>query len=99
MNMDIFESAEGFDWDDHNIEKIIRKHGVTPGECEEALLGELIVYFDDKHSQNEIRYIALGETFSGKLLFIVLTIRKNKVRIISARPMSRKEREVYYEKI
>jgi len=45
---------------------------------------------------NEKRYLALGSTNSGRCLTIVFTIRKkNLIRVISARDMSRKERKAY----
>ena len=99
MNEELFSTIEGYDWDKHNTEKILHKHGVLPMECEEALLGDVIVVPDEKHSSIEQRYNALSATFAGKMLFIVFTIRNKKIRIISARPMNKKEREVYNEKI
>ena len=50
------------------------------------------------HSATEERYYTLGKTDAGRLLFVVFTRRGNKVRIISARDMHRKERRVYDEK-
>ena len=41
------------------------------------------------------RYYALGQTDARRLLFIVFTIRDDLIRVISARPMSRRERRVY----
>ena len=99
MNEELFNAIEGYDWDKHNTEKIAQKHGVLPMECEEALLGDIIVVPDEKHSAIEQRYNALSTTFAGKMLFIVFTIRNEKIRVISARPMNKKEREVYNEKI
>jgi len=50
---------------------------------------------DEKHSEQEERYYALGHTDAGRLLFLVFTIRNNLIRVISARDMSKKERERY----
>ena len=50
---------------------------------------------DTVHSQHEERYYALGQTDSGRLLFIAFTMREDLIRVISARDMSRKERKVY----
>jgi uncharacterized DUF497 family protein len=47
----------------------------------------------------EPRYYVLGRTNDERHLFIVFTIRKNKIRVISARDMSRKERRIYREQI
>jgi len=46
-------------------------------------------------SNTETRYYALGQTDDERQLFIVCTIRDNLIRVISARDMSKKEREVY----
>ena len=50
---------------------------------------------DTEHSEDEKRYYVLGQTDNGRLLFIAFTMRGKRVRIISARDMSRKERKVY----
>lgn len=85
-----------FEWDEGNIEKSDRQHGVTPKEAEEVFFDEeLGVISDIKHSFNEERFIALGRTFERKNLFVVFTMRNHKVRIISARKMHRKEVEKY----
>ncbi len=89
----------GFEWDKWNIDKSYRKHGITPREAEEIFLDEDINFAEDvEHSQKEVRYSALGKTSESKLLFIVFTIRGNKIRIISARQANRKERR-FYEKV
>ena len=50
---------------------------------------------DDKHSLAEIRFYALGKTDAGRLLFVAFTIRGEKVRVISARDMTVRERRRY----
>jgi uncharacterized DUF497 family protein len=93
-----FSRYKGFQWDKGNIDKSYKKHKISPNESEEVFLDEnLKVIKDFKHSQKEERFIALGKTFSGKKLFVVFTVRGDKIRIISARPMNKKERK-YYEK-
>lgn len=91
---------KGFEWDKANIDKSYKKHGITPNQAEEIFLDEdLKIIRDIKHSQKEARFIALGQNFEKKLLFIVFTLRKDKIRIISARPMNKKERRIYEKKI
>ncbi len=53
---------------------------------------------DNKHSQYEMRCIAYGISDKKKKLMVVFTNRNKKIRVISARAMSKKER-LYYEKI
>lgn len=87
---------EGFDWDDGNIEKNWKTHHVTPQEAEQVFFNRpLVVAADVKHSRSEKRYLVLGRTDSGRPLFIVFTMRKPFLRIISARDMNKKERMVY----
>jgi len=92
------ERIGGFDWDAGNARKNER-HGVSRSEAEQVFLDpRLLVVKDDKHSLAESRFHALGMTLAGRALHIAFTLRTNgtKIRIISARGMSRKERN-YYE--
>lgn len=85
-----------FDWDKGNVDKSYQKHGITPNEAEEVFLDEkAIIIRDIKHSQKEERFILLGQTIGGKLLFIVFTMRGAKIRIVSARVANQKERRQY----
>ena len=91
-----FSKITGFDWDEWNINKSWEKHLVNPAECEESFMTESkLISKDEKNSVRENRYRMLSQTFSERRLFIVFTIRKNKIRIISARDQSRKERNQY----
>ena len=86
----------GFQWDAGNSEKNWISHQVSKSECEQIFFNQpLIIGDDEKHSQLEIRYYSLGQTDTGRLLFIVSTIRDGLLRVISARDMSKKEKEVY----
>lgn len=88
--------CSGFDWDKGNIQKNWIKHQVSPNECEQIFFNRpLLIHDDIKHSQNEDRFYALGVTDMNRMLFVAFTVRNNLIRIISARDMSHKEREVY----
>ncbi|SMC78202.1 hypothetical protein SAMN02746065_11020 [Desulfocicer vacuolatum DSM 3385] len=94
--IEILKQCNGFDWDDGNINKNWLKHKVSPAECEQIFFNRPLVIQDDiKHSEEEKIFYALGRTDSKRTLFIAFTVRNNRVRVISARDMSRKEREVY----
>jgi uncharacterized DUF497 family protein len=89
-------SIVGFDWDEGNQEKNWLKHRVTTSECEETFFNlPLLLRPDPSHSQAESRYFVLGQTNAGRYLFVAFTIRKDKIRVISARDMSQKERAIY----
>ena len=93
---DLVFQAVGFEWDESNSEKNWRKHGVRPTECEEVFLRTpLLVEDDSRHSDDESRYVVLGQTEAGRPLFVVFTLRDNLIRVISARDMSRRERRSY----
>jgi uncharacterized DUF497 family protein len=95
-----FQLVIGFEWDAGNAYKSQDKHGISQGEVEEILFNHpLLVSGDEKHSELEHRYLALGITSSGTLLSVVFTLRKKAtlIRVVSARPMSKKER-AFYEK-
>ena len=92
--------VEEFEWDKHNTEKIEKKHKLHYVEIEEVFFDEKLKSLPDiEHSKVEERYMALGRTRMGKLLFVAFTIRKERIRVISARFMSRKERRWFYEEI
>ena len=96
MISDLLLKCTGFEWDRHNSEKIKSRHNVTPVECEQVFFNIPVVSGDDeKHSEKENRFCVLGQTDSGRLLFLVFTVRRDKLRIISARDMNRKERRAY----
>ena len=92
----LINECKGFDWDEGNILKNWEKHGVSASECEQIFFNfPLIAYHDEKHSIRETRFYALGHTDARRYLFIVFTIRKDLIRVISARDMNRKERRIY----
>ena len=85
----------GFDWDPGNWRKSELKHGIAMPEAQEVLLNDPQCQVDTRHSGDEQRYVALGTTNEGRRLFVSLTVRRSRVRVISARPMSRKERTIH----
>ncbi|OGG53388.1 hypothetical protein A3H16_01505 [Candidatus Kaiserbacteria bacterium RIFCSPLOWO2_12_FULL_53_8] len=96
--MRIFADVVGFEWDDGNKDKNLKKHGVTNEGCEQSFSDERrIVREDTKHSRHEARHWLIGKTPQNRLLFVSFTIRKSRIRVISARNASRKERTYYEE--
>ena len=86
-----------FNWDSGNSDKNKGSHGVEDWECEEVFFDPKKVILKDKlHSNQEERFILLGQTRQNRLLYLVFTIRSEKIRIISARDITkRKEIEIY----
>lgn len=86
-----------FDWDEGNTRKN-EKHSVSMAEAEQIFFNEpLLLLADIKHSQGESRFHALGRTDDGRTLHITFTLRNadEKIRVISARNMHKKERTIY----
>ena len=87
-----------FEWDKGNKDKNWLKHRVTNEECEEVFFDKnKKILKDVLHSDKEKRFIILGKTKKGRLLFVVFTIRNKKIRVISARDINKKE-VILYEK-
>ncbi len=83
-----------FDWDQGNLDHI-QKHNVIATEAEEIFYNDVIYFPDTRHSSQEERFLAYGVTNDARLLTIIFTIRKSKVRIVSARDQHKKERAIY----
>lgn len=94
-----FQKITGFDWDSGNARKNQDKHGVSMMEAEQTFFNApLLMLEDGRHSHSEVRIHALGSTDEGRRLHITFTLRGNgqRIRVISARDMHRKER-IFYE--
>lgn len=93
---DLFRGDLEFEWDKGNIDKNWIKHKISNKEAEEAFLDELgLLGEDEAHSTNEPRYKFLGVTRRKRRLSIFFTIRNGKLRVISARSMSKKDKIKY----
>jgi len=92
----ILRECTGFEWDEGNRTKNWETHDGSQSECEQLFFNRpVIVRRDAGHSELEVRFYVLGRTDASRLLFAVFTIRGDKVRVISARDMSRAERQRY----
>lgn len=92
---DILKDCKGFDWDEANSIHIAR-HKVLPNEAEDVFFDKANTLYDDlKHSIKEVRFIIIGKTQKGRLLYQVFTKRENKIRILSSRDINRKEVKLY----
>jgi uncharacterized DUF497 family protein len=88
----------GFDWDSGNSRKSVKKHDVSQSEAEQLFFNvPLLLLSDRKHSRDEARYHALGQTDAARQLHVTFTLRRRGtlIRVISARDMHRKERKIY----
>ena len=92
------DTSSRYEWDAGNLAKC-QTHGVTIAEIEQVLGNDPFLVPDYDHSQHEDRYIAVGANRTGRLIFVIFTLRvsdrRELVRPISARYMHRKEIERY----
>ncbi len=84
-----------FEWDEKKAEINLQKHGISFETAAHVFLDQdRIEIFDEAHSENEERFITIG--LAGNVLFVVYTERTPKIRLISARLATPKERRLYY---
>lgn len=82
---------ELFDWDDANILHLA-EHEVTPEEAEEVMIGDTFELDFEKSDRGEDRWSYIGETARGRVLQVVITIRGERIRVVTAfRPTARDE--------
>lgn len=85
-----------FEWDDAKAQQNERKHLVSFEEAATVFADPLALTIDDPmHSQQEDRFVTIGESARSRLLVVVHTDRDERVRIISARAATSRERRDY----
>ncbi|TDY03025.1 BrnT family toxin [Thiohalophilus thiocyanatoxydans] len=82
-------------WDPAKAEANLKKHGVRFSDAEAVLFDPLALSMEDEDAGGEDRYIAMGQDAVGRVLVIVYSYRGETIRLISARPATRREIEVY----
>ena len=87
-----------FEWDAQKEKANLLKHGVAFDEAKSVFVDPLYVdFYDPDHSDDEERYIIIGQSQQGRLLVVAYTERLQSIRLISARAAKRKEIEAYAE--
>lgn len=87
-----------FEWDPKKAQLNIKNHGVSFDEASTAFRDPLSLTIDDPlHSEDEKRFVLIGRSIRGRLLVIVHTDRVERIRIISARLATKRERLRYEE--
>ncbi len=87
-----------FDWDETKAARNLSKHGVSFEEAKTVFDDRLYIdFYDPDHSENEERYLIIGRSSPRRLLIVSYTERGDSIRLISAREVTRSEREAYEE--
>ena len=91
---------DGFIWRESIIDKLARKHNVTPDEVEEVLAGNpRFLRIERGKIDGEYLYNALGQTSSGRYLAVFFIYKRNRqALIVTAREMNGKERRYYVKR-
>ena len=85
-----------FEWDTNKAATNLVKHGVSFAEAKTVFDDPIYVdFYDPDHSDEEYRYIMIGMSLQSRLLLVAYTERDDRVRLISAREATRKERKAY----
>jgi uncharacterized DUF497 family protein len=87
-----------FEWDERKATTNAKKHSVSFHEAA-TVFGDpmAFTFHDPEHSENEYRFLTFGLSQSNRLLVVAHTGRSRKVRIITARLMTKHERKIYEE--
>lgn len=94
MNFDL-DKIIGFDWDESNRDKNWLKHKVTFNEAEQVFFNSPLLVAAANEVLQERRWAALGLTNESRKLTIVFAVRASKIRVVSARSMTKKEVRIY----
>jgi uncharacterized DUF497 family protein len=92
--------APTFEWDPAKAEANVKKHGVSFEEAATAFQDPLArIHADPDHSKQEPREILIGHSARQRLLLVAFTDRRGRLRLISAREVTRRERRDYEESL
>lgn len=85
-----------FEWSEDKAASNLEKHGLSFEEALTVFDDPLAAIFDDEgHSTEERREVIIGHSSRDRLVLVSFTERSKAIRIISARPTTRREREKY----
>ena len=85
-----------FEWDRSKAKYNLRKHGVSFEEASTVFDDVLADYYEDPdHSAHEKRFLMIGTSVRGRLLYVAFADRNQRIRIISARMPTKQEKKLY----
>src|ERR1035437_5502236 len=93
----VLNGLKGFDWDLHHAGHVDR-HGVNPTEVEEAVERPHAI-IPARDVAGEKRWKLFGTSAAGRYLVVVLTIRDERLRPVTAHTMNQRERRIYAPEI
>jgi uncharacterized DUF497 family protein len=85
-----------FEWDDEKAESNLKKHRVSFDEAATIFNDPNIATISDPdHSDSEDRFVSIGKSMIARLLTVIHTFRKTRIRLISARKATKAEKKKY----
>lgn len=93
----VYTNIMEFEWDENKNRLNQRKHGISFQEAQEIFFGIVFTSIDERFDYDEIREISIGEIEGVVIITVAHVERNGKIRLISARKATPKERRKYYE--
>ncbi|MCY4128829.1 MAG: BrnT family toxin [Gammaproteobacteria bacterium] len=88
-----------FEWDDVKNQANIQKHGVSFEEARQIFSAPILTTVDERREYGEVRQLSIGRIDAETLIVVTHTERDGNIRLISARPASRKERQKFHDQV
>ena len=88
-----------FEWDEAKSQANIRKHGISFETAKRIFNGPVLSWIDRRWNYGEERQVGIGQLDQETVIVVAWTKRAGRIRIISARPASRKERQKYNDRV
>ena len=95
MHNSMYIDAMEIEWDHEKAAANLRKHGIPLSYGADILEDEYALTREDPTAQGEQRWVSVGMDGLGRVLTVVYTYRGERIRLISARRATRREREAY----
>jgi uncharacterized protein len=87
-----------FEWSESKAEINLKKHNVSFEEAKSVFYDDFArIFYDSVHSDNEEREMIIGYSNKNRLIIVSYTERNSRIRLISARKITTKERKLYEE--
>ena len=86
-----------FEWDEGKNQTNIWKHGISFAVAKRVFDQPVLTWLDRRRDYGEDRYVSIGQVEEAGIV-VSHTRRDGRIRLISARPASRKERRIYHER-
>ena len=87
-----------FEWDEEKNRKNFEKHGFSFDDAEEVFNSPTITFVDERYNYDEVRQVTLG-AYKERIVFIVYTLRENRIRLISMRKANAREQKIYQKRL